>query len=134
MFRSPHPKHLIVKAGLEGKGVFTLRNIKAGDVIFQMTGRIVDKPTQTSVQVGDHQHIEDNLAKYLNHACEPSAAVRQEQRALVALRDLKPGEEITFDYNKNEAKMAVPFKCRCCGKQICGKEGKLASPKKTIAR
>ncbi|HEU5280641.1 MAG TPA: SET domain-containing protein-lysine N-methyltransferase [Gammaproteobacteria bacterium] len=129
MFRSPHPKHLIVKSGLQGQGVFTLRPIKADDVIFEMKGKMVDAPTQTSVQVGDKQHIEDNLAKYLNHHCEASARVDREKKALVALRNLNPGDEITFDYRKNEDKMAVPFMCGCCGKRICGKSGKPAENK-----
>jgi SET domain-containing protein len=136
MFRSPHPKHLIVKSGLEGQGVFTLRPIKAGAVIFEMKGKIVDAPTQTSVQVGEKKHIEDNLAKFLNHHCSASAMVDREKKALVALRNLNPGDEITFDYRKNEDKMAVPFMCGCCGKLICGKSGKSAESKKpaTLSR
>lgn len=132
MFRSPHPKHLIVKSGLQGQGVFTLRPIKAGAVIFEMQGRMVDAPTQTSVQVGDKKHIEDNLAKFLNHHCAASAMVDRAKKALVALRDLNPGDEITFDYRKNEDKMAAPFMCRCCGKFICGKSGKQADNKKSV--
>lgn len=120
MFRQSYPQHLMVKPGLEGVGVFTKKPIKAGETIFIMSGKIISEPTQTSVQIGQHQHIEDPLAKFLNHHCSASAEVLRESRALVALRDLQAGEEITFNYAKNEDKMAVPFVCRCCARNIEG--------------
>lgn len=120
MFRLTHPQHLIVKAGLAGSGVFTCKPIKAGEILFVMSGKLISSPTQTSVQIGDNQHIEDPLAKYLNHHCSPSAKVVREQRAVVALRDLQFGEEITFDYTQNEDKMAAPFVCRCCARKVEG--------------
>lgn len=120
MFRQPYPQHLIIKSGLEGVGVFTCKPIKAGEMIFMMSGEVITAPTQTSVQIGENQHIEDPLAKYLNHHCSPSARVVRDQRLVVALRDLQFGEEITFDYTQNEDKMAAPFVCRCCARKVEG--------------
>jgi len=39
---------------------------------------------------------------------------------LVALRNIKSGDEITFNYESNEEELAVPFKCDCHGRLIVG--------------
>ncbi|KFG65929.1 putative histone lysine methyltransferase, protein SET, partial [Toxoplasma gondii RUB] len=42
-----------------------------------------------------------NLARYINHSCEPNCeSVRMPHNAvaIVALRDLLPGEELFYDY------------------------------------
>ena len=41
-----------------------------------------------------------NLGRYINHACRPNceAVLRKGQMEFVALRDIAPGEEITYDY------------------------------------
>jgi SET domain-containing protein len=45
-------------------------------------------------------NVEWNPARFLNHSCAPNGeAVCEEGRVwIVALRDLQPGEEITFNY------------------------------------
>jgi 2-keto-4-pentenoate hydratase len=37
---------------------------------------------------------------YLNHACDPNA-LGTERDAIIAVRDIAPGEEITIDYRLN---------------------------------
>lgn len=113
---------LVVKNGIQGRGVFTTRKINKNTIIFKMHGDFIDKPTQTSVQIGDNLHIEDELAGKLNHSCNPTAKVDRSLHALISLRDIEENEEITFDYRVNEDKLAVPFMCQCCGKLIRGKK------------
>jgi len=45
-------------------------------------------------------NVEWNPARFLNHSCAPNCeAVCEEGRVwIVALRDIRPGEEITFNY------------------------------------
>jgi hypothetical protein len=97
--------------------------LDAGEVVMEAHGRISARPTRHSVQVGAESHLQlpDEVSpgleperygwRYLNHACEPSAAWRG--RTLFLRRPLAPGDEIAFDYNTTEREMATPFRCRC---------------------
>lgn len=113
---------LIFKNGIEGCGVFVTENIKKGQVIFKMKGEIIKHPTRTSVQIGKNEHIEDEIAGRVNHNCHPNAKVNRKTQSFVSLRNIKKGEEITFNYNDNEDLMATPFICHCCNKLIAGKK------------
>lgn len=113
---------LVIRKGIEGRGVFATKKISKNTIIFKMHGDFVKAPTQTSVQIAEKLHIEDALAGLLNHSCNPTAKVDRQLQALISLRDIEEGEEITFDYRMNEEHLAVPFICRCCGKMINGKK------------
>lgn len=115
-------RSFLIKDGINGKGVFATRDINKSTILFKMHGEIISKPTRTSVQIGNDLHIEDELAGLLNHSCQPSAKVDRQLQALISMRDIKEGEEITFDYTKNEDHMAAPFVCDCCGNKISGKK------------
>src|SRR4030095_822848 len=41
-----------------------------------------------------------NKARYINHSCDPNCETLQTQRAIwiMALRDIKAGEELTYNY------------------------------------
>lgn len=113
---------LVIKKGIQGRGVFATKKISKNTIIFKMHGEFVKSPTQTSVQIDEDLHIEDALAGMLNHSCNPTARVDRQLQALISLRDINVNEEITFDYSANEEHLAVPFICRCCGKTITGKK------------
>jgi SET domain-containing protein len=54
----------------------------------------------------------------LNHSCEPK--VKFEHRDLVAIREIKASEQITFDFNTTEHDLDAQFDChrkseRCIG-------------------
>lgn len=126
------PRHFEIKVGMHGVGAFITKDIKKGTVLFKMKGKIINHPTRTSVQVSKHQHIEDLLAGHINHSCTPNARVSRRARTFVSLRNIKKGEEITFDYNKNEDELAAPFVCICCGQKIAGKKINLMETKPKI--
>ena len=115
------PPHFVIKDGIHGVGVFVVEGFKKGDVLFKMQGSIVKTPSRTSVQIGSGKHIEDKIAGHVNHSCQPNAKIDHQTQSFVCLRDIKQGEEITFNYNENEDSLAEPFTCECCGKQIAGK-------------
>lgn len=112
---------LIIKKGIEGRGVFAGQAVNKNTIIFKMHGDFLVSPTQTSVQIGENMHIEDEIAGLVNHSCNPTARVDRQHHAFVSLRDIKENEEITFDYTMNEDKLAAPFICKCCGQVINGK-------------
>ena len=49
--------------------------------------------------------------KFLNHSCEPVAGMKG--LTLIALRDIKEGDEITIDYSIQEGDHLWEMKCDC---------------------
>jgi hypothetical protein len=117
-------------------GVFATEDIKEGETIFNINTSIVtNKPSVYSVQIGAGKHVQppDNIDvsdkpdyfwKYLNHSCEPNSYCNLNDLTFKALRDIKKGEHITFNYLTTEEDMNNPFKCNCksekCFKYIRG--------------
>jgi len=104
--------------------------IDAGETILTVDGVLSPVPSRFSIQIARDQHVEpgpggDPVAmeryqwRFLNHSCAPSAYLRG--RALIALRPLQAGEEVTFDYHTTEWDMASPFACLCGARQCVGK-------------
>lgn len=116
------PPQLEIKEGIQGKGVFAKKDFRKGDVIFTMKGKIISHPTRTSVQIGEHQHIEDFTAGHINHSCTPNIKVNRKKHQFECIEAIQAGEEIMFNYQENEDSLANPFYCECCGQIIIGKK------------
>lgn len=111
------------------RGVVAVETIEEGEAILAVNGRLTDVPSRYSIQIGEHEHIDlphdaDPVRgpgefpwQYLNHSCEANAMLLGRQ--FVALRRIRPAEEVTFNYNASEYDMAAPFEC-CCGSPSCG--------------
>jgi len=54
----------------------------------------------------------------MNHSCAPAVVIDVTRQAVIANRDLAPGDELTFFYPSTEWEMARPFEC-CCGEPEC---------------
>ena len=54
-----------------------------------------------------------NVARYINHACRPNCYVDIEGRHIWirASRDIRKGEELTYDYN-TDGVAGIPCRCR----------------------
>jgi hypothetical protein len=106
-----------------GAALIAIRDLAPGASILPIEGRLQSHPTRFSIQLDDGTHIEaDNGLseaamrvrhpwRYLNHSCDPNARIVG--RTVVALRAIRSGEQITFDYTTTEASMAEPFHCHC---------------------
>ena len=109
---------------LVGQGVFTERSYPADAVIGEITGELVtDHPSGSSYsfEIDDRTQLEPNAPfRYLNHSCEPNCefdwfaddGINGDVAPLylIALRDIRPGEELTIDYNW-PATSAIPCQC-----------------------
>lgn len=120
-------KVTVKKSSIAGKGLYAAEVIPKGAVIMRMTGaRLRDSAVDRLIyqkkikrdnplQVGPRTYyILDAVAVAANHSCEPNAAVVK-VNTLVALKTIKQGEEITFDYactvgRENEGWV---MRCRC---------------------
>jgi hypothetical protein len=87
-------------------------------VVRVLQGKILYKPTRTSICISTNKHIEDRFGSVINHSCVPSARVAEE--SVVTNKTLFPGDEVTIDYRRTEKEMAAPFECLACGGMIMG--------------
>jgi len=119
-------------AGKKGKGIFALKNFKKDEFILYINGRIAetDNPSSLSKDIQNHcfplgkknkkyQYILPKSPwKYLNHSCNPNSGIKN-NRNIVAMKDIKKGEEIVMDYAMDNIDNWT-MKCRC-GSKNCRK-------------
>jgi SET domain-containing protein len=102
---------------IHGRGVFANTLIRKGDRIIEYKGKRIkekvadekygdDEGTHTFLFLLDNQIVIDanyqgNSARWINHSCDPNCDANEENGRMYidALRDIKPGEELTYDYN-----------------------------------
>lgn len=119
-----------------GTGLFAIKNIKQGERLIVIGGYImsIDEESTLSGKCSDNgvQITEDlviSISKpseyegynFLNHNCEPNSGFKG-QIFLVAMRDIKKGEEITIDYAMvlYKTKNGPRYKLAClCGQKNC---------------
>ena len=90
-----------------GKGLFSENVYVYGDIIHRLEGPIYNKPSRTTIEIGEGKHIDDEYGIYMNHSFNPSCKI--ENRCIVALNNINIGDELTFNYNENESSMSCPF-------------------------
>ena len=80
----------------KGVGLFARRKFTAGESLYPF----------------DYWSQEQTPMHVTNHSCDPNASF-DEGGMLVAVRDIEPGEEITFDYRAHPIP-ASPWNFQCC--------------------
>ena len=99
------------KSGIEGEGVFARKNFKKGETVFVMKGKRHRHVNKDLVDTEAHPNwvgISKNMwidpadkFQYINHSCNPNMGILGKV-TYVALRDIKKGEELVFDYSITE--------------------------------
>ena len=109
-----------------GLGLFTVQTIPAGKRIIEFKGKVITSE-EVRTKGGrylfelDENHAIDgssrqNLARYINHSCEPNAeAYISGRRIWIWSRSpLAAGEEITIDYGEEYVNEFIrPKGCKC---------------------
>lgn len=117
-----------------GKGIFALRSIGRGQVLFQIKGKFIsgDVSEKISKEARDNAFRYDadiyitpgkHIAKFVNHSCDPNAKIAKKGSKLfiIALKKIEKGEEISFDYSTTLASDdSWTMKCNC-GSKNCRK-------------
>ncbi len=114
---------------LTGLGLFATRPIKKKARIAEYKGPILDheeadraerRGNRYLYEVSKHRTIDGtprgNLARYANHSCNPNAesVIFRGRVFIKALRDIKPGEEIVYDYGTDYLKNVIGrSNCKC---------------------
>ena len=140
------------KSSIHGNGVFALEDIKQGARIIQYKGTLrthedVDADEGGDVESGhtflftlNDEYVIDgarkgNDARWINHSCDPNCEALIEEAegddrtadkvVIEALRNIKTGEELTYNYGITLAERHTPrlkkiWECRCGAKNCTG--------------
>ena len=114
---------------LTGLGLFATRPIRKRSRIAEYKGRLLTTKQAEKLEQRGNRYLYEinsrwtidgsprsNIARYANHSCNPNAETYDvAHRVFIrALRNIKPGEEIVYDYGINYLKNVIGrSNCRC---------------------
>lgn len=137
-------KVIAKRSGVHGRGLFAARELAAGERLIEYRGRRYPKGQTPDmdedgvtrfVRLSDGTGIDGTgWAALANHGCEPNCELAEEEGSdpprayLYALRDIKAGEELVWDYRldvRSRREAFADWACRC-GSARC--RGTMADP------
>lgn len=119
-------------SSIHGTGAFARRTIRKGTRLIEYLGRHIDKTESARLLEEQNEYIFDvdethdldgnvewNPARFINHSCSPNCEAENDEGRIwiVALRTIRPGEELTFNYGYDIADYR-DHPC-CCGSPDC---------------
>ena len=105
-----------------GLGLFAVRSIAAGERILEFRGRLIDFAGTVAkgdrecdaLQIGPDLYLDlEDPGRCTNHSCDPNAGIRNNGITLVAVRPIRAGEEIRFDYSTTMDDDHWTMDCSC---------------------
>jgi uncharacterized protein len=140
------------QSSIQGKGGFAIRPIRKGTRIIEYTGQRIshDEADKRYDDGGMGRHhtflfsidkstvidaaVDGNEARFINHSCAPNCeAIDEKKRIYIeAIRDIAPGEELTYDYayerdGTEDEEWERIYVCKC-GAPTC--RGTILAPQK----
>ncbi len=129
---------------IHGRGVYATCDIAAEELIIEYVGELIDKEEgarrgakqqECSAKSGDAAvyifnlskkwdldgNVPWNTARLINHSCEPNCEAWSKGKKIFihALRDIKQGEELSFDYGF-DVECYLDHPCLCGSKSCVG--------------
>ena len=109
-----------------GLGLFATEKITKGSFVIEYTGEKITT-AQANERGGKYLFTlnsrftidgkgRENTARYLNHSCHPNCEARIERGHIniYAIRQILPGQELTYDYGEEYVEQYIaPHGCRC---------------------
>jgi uncharacterized protein len=112
-----------------GLGIFATRPIRKRSRIAEYKGRKLTTKEANKIEARGNLYLYEinsrwtidgtprsNIARYFNHSCNPNAEVYDVRHRVFirTLRNIKPGEEITYDYGIDYLKNVIGrSNCKC---------------------
>ncbi len=110
-----------------GMGLFTNVPFKRGDFVIEYTGEKIPTKVADTLETRYLFEIDENwtidgkergnIARYINHSCGPNceSEITDDDRIVInAIKAIKPGEELTYDYGDEYFdEFLRPEGCRC---------------------
>ena len=128
----------IKKSNIDKRGLYASKNINAGVKIIDYIGKLISKKEAQRNEKFDNKkdiylfNINErydldgdfkwNTARLMNHSCNPNCEVEGAGLKLwiTSLREIKKGEELTYDYGFGFDKDYRDFPCKCRSKNCVG--------------
>ena len=131
-------KYFRKKSGINNLGLFAKGDINKGEKVIEYKGK---KFTHKQVEENDRfdnskaiylftlneRYVLDgdtktNTAKYINHSCDPNCEVDiiKGKIWIIAIKDIKKGDELSYDYGFGYDADFRQFPCKCGSKNCCG--------------
>src|SRR5471030_1368564 len=149
----PSNKPYRVGRSRTGLGLFATKPIKKGAKIVRYFGPLLDSRKKKDdaienkylFELNDRWTIDGsvrkNTARYINHACKPNAESDVSKKKLRveirAIKTIRPGEEINYDYGTDYFKEFLkPIGCKCvaCEKKRKRKRAEARTEKVRLKR
>lgn len=110
-----------------GLGVFATKTIRKGELIASFDGPIygwydywTDDLYNHAIQFERRRWRDSKgIARLINHSCDPNCGIKR-RFDVVAMRDIKKGEHLTWDYEMTEKNPNWKMRCKC-GSDLCRK-------------
>ena len=134
------PKTAVRPSPIQGRGLFAVEPIAAGEVVAVKGGHVFDRATllrvqpllgPAEIQIGEDlfigplsQEEREGSMIFSNHSCEPNLGVVG-QIVFAAMRDIAAGEELTHDWamtDDDDSEMACRCGARTCRGVVTGKD------------
>jgi SET domain-containing protein len=126
----PSKKLFRVGRSRTGLGLFATEPIKKRTIIAEYRGQILTTAEAEKREAKSAKYLYEinsrwtldgknrrNLARYANHSCRPNAesdTLRGRRVIIRAIRNIKPGDEITYDYGEDYFDVYLkPIGCKC---------------------
>ena len=128
----------VKKSNIHRRGLYATKDIKSGTKIIQYKGKIISvKETERNPKFDNDKSIylfnltkkydldgdfKYNTARLINHSCDPNCEVDGIGFKLwiYAIKDIKKGEELSYDYGFSYDENYKNFPCRCKSKNCVG--------------
>ena len=128
----------IKKSNIDNKGLYANQNIKDGTKIIEYKGKIITKKKVEEDSKFDNDKaiylfninkkydldgdFKFNTARLINHSCNPNCEVAGTGLKIwvYAIRNIKKGEELSYDYGFGYDEYYKDFPCRCGSKNCVG--------------
>jgi len=132
LHRMPIPEHLELRTSSRGEaGVFLTKDVKQNDVVLSLAfeNRITAEEAESdTIQIDDNFFLapKNGLSlgiNFVGHSCEPTVRIDFDTLTFVALRDLKKGEEVTYNCLTTEENLDdydEDFECTCSSPHCFG--------------
>ena len=118
---------LIIRSSeIHAAGCYTTESIRRGETVVEYTGDRMPKKRADALYEGrpytylfgleNGETVIDGygMAMYINHSCEPNCETEEDEQGrvwIIAMRDISPGEELTYDYLLYDGDDEAPCNC-----------------------
>ena len=125
----PRKKPFRVGRSRTGLGLFAVELIKKRGFIAEYKGRRLANDEAEKLEARGNRYLYEinsrwtidgtsrrNLARYANHSCRPNAESHQIKGKVIlrAIKTIKPGDEITYDYGRDYLVNVITRRgCKC---------------------